>query len=162
MNRHAVTALVAATIAAGAAILPGIAAAMTIAAPAGMTGAVDDVAQIEQVRWGGGGHRGGGGRHFGFGGFHRGWGGFRHHGGWGVRHWGRGGYRNYGVINTCGYYYNPWSYCRPAGWRRHWNWGGGWWRHRGFGPRAGFLPRGGGHFGGHFGGHGFRQTHLKH
>lgn len=158
MKRYAVTALVAATIAAGAAVLPGTAGAMTIAAPAGMTRAVDDVAQIEQVRWGGGGHRGGGGRHFGFGGFHRGWGGgFRHYGGWRARHWGWRGNRGYGVINTCGYYYNPWSYCGP--WRFGPRWGFG--RHWGVGPRAGFGHRWGGHpgghFGGHFGGHGFRR-----
>jgi hypothetical protein len=73
--------------------------AMTIAAPAGMQSATDELTPIEQVRW------------------HWHW---HPHWHWHTVYW---GYHPY-YYGGCGYwrpcYYRPWGFYRPWGWRRHW------------------------------------------
>jgi hypothetical protein len=90
-----IAALAAAMVAFAAADRAG---AMTVAAPAGMLSAVDEVTPIEQVRW---------------------WGWHRHHWGhpvyWGYR---PGYYRSCGYWTAWGYRpcYRSWGFYRPWGW----------------------------------------------
>lgn len=97
MKRYVMIATLAAAIVASAA--PDRAGAMTVAAPAGMQSAVDELTPIEQVRW------------------HWHWHPRWH---WHTVYW---GYHPY-YYGGCGYwrpcYYRPWGFYRPWGWRRHW------------------------------------------
>jgi hypothetical protein len=98
MKRYVMIAALAAAI--GAFTAGDRAGAMTMATPAGMQSAVNEMTPIEQVRWWHGGHR----------------------------HWRHPVFYHPYYYRACGYWtpwgyrpcYRPWGFYRPWGWRSYW------------------------------------------